>query len=197
MFHISKAIPASLTFVLLYLASAIAVHAAPVMLTNITPARSALQGTSVTYFGTITNSGQNPFFFEQGLLTGLPGSLLEDRIFNLQNFIVPGLATTTLAILQLQIAPDAPLGIFTGSLQYRGCETSGGPPPGNICPGNALELTNSVSLQLTVLPQTAPVPEPTAVLLLGSGLAGVGAAVRKRRSSRNEEKAIKSQTESA
>ena len=155
-----------------------AAHADPLVLTLTNPNQTITPFTPVTFLASATNTGA----VSTGTVTvasiflspdSQPGGVsisfdFTPFINNFQNQTVASGGTL------------GPLPLFTMTML-------GDAPPGSIISGSvALIYTNSQGerLQTDAVPFTATVgasvPEPATMLLLGTGLAGVGAAVRKR-----------------
>jgi hypothetical protein len=105
--------------------------------------------------------------------------------------VFPGPAAGNVAISVFDTA-NTPLGVFTvaapiGGTFFGVVNTTGGIGRINIAslsttPGELID-----NLAFGTAGSTVPVPEPTTMLLLGTGLAWIGAAARKRRKARNTE----------
>lgn len=126
---------------------------------------AAVLGSLPTHVGIVWTDGSNPIFFEA---FGPGGSL--------------GTLTGTHA--------DGSISGETGEDRFYGVFDTGGISSIFISNGGSgIEVDHLQYGRISQVTPTNPVPEPTTMLLLGTGLAGVGAAVRKRRKARDTEEA--------
>ncbi len=135
------------------------------------------QGSSVTFFGTLSNGG-DPGRFINGLSfsfdSGAPGSIsFDDSAFftNVPAFLGSGASTGLVAFFDAVVSALVPPGVYSGSVTVLGGDDD-----------QADNILGTQEFSITVVPGGQdPIPEPATMLLLGSGLAGAAALRRRKR----------------
>jgi len=170
--------------VVLGLGSAIGVSADPITINIVSQGNlQTVPGATFILSGTLTNTTSSILFVNSsGGVSNInqpPGSniVLDATFFirpNLTTFVLqPGQSTGVVPLVSLFINPAAPNPSFTSGT----IEVCGGAGPLACDPLGVASYTIIVS--------TAPVPEPTTMLLLGTGLSTIATgALRKNRKSR-------------
>jgi PEP-CTERM motif len=151
-----------------------AVKADPITFT-LDDTHSVAAGSSVTFFGTLSNGG-SPTTFLNGLsftfASGAPGSISfnDTAFFALPASLGPSTTTGLAAFFNAVVSSLVPAGVYSGSVSVLGGDTD-----------SANDILGTQDFSITVTGGQTPVPEPTTMLLLGSGLAGAAAMRRRKR----------------
>ena len=158
----------------LYLGAPITAQADPLVLTITNPSQVVAPGGTLTFAGTVTNPNAQPVTITTVSVTAWP--LDNPGIFVAvvstalvpPGFVtnpVPGLTTGVGNIMSITFLANAPPGVYLGGINIRGRLPSG------------IEENSGYVGPITVT--IAPVPEPTTLVLLVFGLAGVAVKLRK------------------
>ncbi len=210
MSRISKLILASLTLVVLCFSSASVANANPITFTfqgtgsgtlgNQSFTGSAFSVTLTTDTSTVMQSG------------GIYSTPISPTTFNIAGigsgaFVTPVFVfnNTSVSVVGLERAPNPGgadiLDLFSSSLASYNLQTNFGPITnstpyslnfgGILTSLGTLNISSATNVSFTAVTGTPPatVPEPTTMLLLGTGLAGIAARVRKQRHDGKREEA--------
>lgn len=153
-----------------------AVKADPITFT-LDDTHTVAAGSSVTFFGTLSNGGAPGRFINAlsfSFASGAPGSItFDDTAFfaNVPAFMGPSTTTGLVAFFDAVVSSLVPPGVYAGSVSVLGGDDA-----------NADNILGTQEFSITVLPAGGggEIPEPATMLLLGSGLAGA-AALRRRK----------------
>jgi hypothetical protein len=152
-----------------------AVKADPITLT-LDPTHSVAQGSSVTYFGSLSNEGAPGRFINSVSLTytGPAGITFNDSAFftNTPSFLGSGATTGVVSFFDVFADLLIPPGSYVGSFAVLG---------GVDDQDQNILATQEFTINVTTGGQN-PIPEPASMLLLASGLAGAAALRRRKRS---------------
>ena len=186
MSRLSRFIATTLYLAVFCLGSAVIAKADPVTIVLFDPASfQTTPGATILLSGTITNNTTSVLFVNSSggalNLNQPPGSniVLDATFFirpNLTTYVLqPGDSTGVVPLVSLLIHPGAPNPSLTsGTIEICGGATAA-----------ACDQLGSVSFTVGVgRSPLVPVPEPTTVSMLGAGLAGLAAGVRRRRRAR-------------
>ena len=151
-----------------------AVKADPITFT-LDDTHSVAAGGSVTFFGTLSNGGP-PTIFLNGIsfsfASGAPGSITfnDTAFFALPASLASGASTGLAPFFDVVVSALVPPGFYIGTVSVLGGDNA-----------NAANIIGTQEFSITVTTGGQnPVPEPTTMLLLGSGLAGAAALKRRR-----------------
>lgn len=186
MSRLSRFIAPAFFLAALCLGPAATAKADPVTITLFDPASfQTTPGSVIVLSGTITNNTSSALFINSSggsvNINQPPGShiVLDATYFIRPNlmtyFLQPGESTAVVPLVRLDIHPGAPNPSLTsGTIELCGGATAG-----------ACDRLGSVSFTVGIgRSPLVPVPEPATISMLGAGLAGLAAGVRRRRRAR-------------
>ena len=165
----------------LYLGATAQAQADPVIFNLTNPIQTVTAGTRVTFIATITNPNTEAFLINgRGVSGGGPGGILSvvggsgvllppDSPFPTYPISFPALTTLSGSYLDLVIPLNATPGTYTGNMQL-----------GVLFADGSFQIPPPVNISVTIIPP-GEVPEPTSMLLFGTGLLGSAGALRWRR----------------
>jgi len=157
----------------LYLADTVKVQADPVVFTINNSVQTVTAGSTITFAATISNPNFESFHWQAGVYAPGPWGLLQAVDFpnSIQPTffpaVFPGLTTMTGDYLSFALLPNATPGVYTGNLQLSPDFRDG-----------VFHLLQ-VPVTVTIVPP-GEVPEPTSMLLFGTGLLGSAVVLRRR-----------------
>jgi hypothetical protein len=161
-------------------------HADPLQISLVLPSQTGVAGGSVIFAGSATNTGAtNTNSVLIGSVNGPsvtvpPDFFVTFGFFNtnfLNQVVASGATRGILNMFTVEIPVSATLGqSYSGtfSVNYESIPDINGPLGGTVL------LTNTVQWTIRVVGQNT-IPEPTTMLLLSTGLAGVAAKVKRRK----------------
>jgi hypothetical protein len=162
----------------LYVAATVQVKADPVGFTINNPVQTVTAGSTITFEATISNPNFDSFHWQAGVYAPGPSGLLQ--IVDFANSIqptffpavFPGLTTMTGDYLSFALLPNATPGVYTGNIQ--------------LSPDFRDGVFHLLQVPVTVtIVSPNEIPEPTSMLLLGSGLLSSAVALRRRRKNKS------------
>lgn len=187
MFHTNRFIASSFFLVVLGLSSAICVSADPITISIVNQNLQTVPGATFVLSGTLTNTTSSILFVNSsGGASNFPNqppdsNIVLDATFfirpNLTTFVLqPGESTGVVPLVSLFINPAAPDPSFTSGT----IEVCGGADP--------LACERLGVVPYTIMVSTEPVPEPTTMVLLGTGLAAIATRAYRRRRAPNKQR---------
>ena len=134
----------------------------------------AVPGQTLTFFGTVGNPGASPIYLTGDTVTADAGLFVDDSQFliNFPPSLDSGVTTLSEELFSVLVLPGTPDGSYTGMF-----EILGGSDP-NVQPPNDQDVLGAQGF--TVYVTETPIPEPSSLLLLLSGLVGLGGTLRRR-----------------
>jgi len=140
---------------------------ADLVLTLDNPNQGGSQGQTLNYFGTITSTSGTLTIIGDACTPSGPTTCDDSPLFNLTPFDVPQASPFHGLLFTITIDSNAAYGVYAGSFEVLALDAAG-----NLVVNDVDPNTGNFS---------AAVPEPTSMLLLGSGLSGLVGVIRRKR----------------
>jgi len=163
--------PKSLAIAALLIAFTSVAHADPLIVTIANPNQAGIFGTTFSFNGTITNPNLLPFTFIEADVATVPvGGPFSAGLNPVEviNLFLPGLSTSpNIPLFTLTIDPNFQPGTYHLTYTIVGLV------------GNSVISSIPASFTVTILGEAAAIPEPATLILVATGLSGLG-VIRKK-----------------